>query len=270
MYCLKANLQEALTEIANMKKEPWKAAGHKRCNKCKLYTFAPHLKMCVNVNCTLNLRVFTTVAVGAEEEADESWRFQDITEQESQQAAANQLEHEERMAKWRQAEEARLQAEVAAKERAEAETKKLAAEAAAKEQAEAEDNRLAAEAAAKDQADAETKRLQEEAAKKQEMENNDLTKRLQEEAQAKTEAEAQVSKDTENAVDMGPSMPDKRGLDEIDEDDTSDSEEAPKKEAPKPKAKSAKQKKAVSKRRKTSGFNINICIFAAAIFSVTE
>lgn len=53
-FCI-SKLQAALDEAMKQKeKDYYKIQGHKKCNKCKLYTWCGEDSVCVNIRCQLN------------------------------------------------------------------------------------------------------------------------------------------------------------------------------------------------------------------------
>lgn len=101
-------LEESKDLCSWYEKEPYKAAGLKKCNRCKRFTWQHSQKACLNYQCLLNLKTFcmSETQTDANGIQFDEIRFEEISEQQAVDAEA--IAHEERMRKWRQDNEALL------------------------------------------------------------------------------------------------------------------------------------------------------------------
>ena len=100
----KKELDEAKEFVAWYEKEPHKAGGLKKCNKCKRYTWLHCDKFCINMQCVTNLKVYCVAGAqtGEEEEVLEG-RFEELAEDNKREEQDG--EFEQRMARWRMEQE---------------------------------------------------------------------------------------------------------------------------------------------------------------------
>ena len=99
---MRTELEESKALCSWYEKEPYKAAGLKKCNKCKRFTWQHSQKACLNYQCALNLKTFC-MADTQTESSDiqfDDIRFEEIEEQAAVDAAA--MAREERMRQWRE------------------------------------------------------------------------------------------------------------------------------------------------------------------------
>ena len=101
IFQLKKDLEDSQELCGWYEKEPYKAAGLKKCNKCKRFTWHHSDKCCLNLQCPLNLKIFAEKQAQTGEEEDvieDSMRFEEVPEP----VDTSALEHEERMRRWRE------------------------------------------------------------------------------------------------------------------------------------------------------------------------
>ena len=103
---LSKELQESKELVSWYETQPFKAAGLKKCNKCKRYSWQHSEKACLNYQCALNIKTVCIqgTQTGEVEEEDDSGRFEEVEDEDRRQQ--QEQEHEERMRKWREDQEA--------------------------------------------------------------------------------------------------------------------------------------------------------------------
>ena len=95
-------LEESKELCSWYEKEPYKAAGLKKCNRCKRFTWQHSQKACMNYQCTLNLKTFCVASTQTDSSVIQfdDIRFEELEEQDAVAAAAKA--HDERMMQWRE------------------------------------------------------------------------------------------------------------------------------------------------------------------------
>ena len=107
MWEMKKELDETKDLLSWYEKEPHKAAGLKKCNRCKRFTWSHSEKACLNYQCVLNIKIVALKQTQTGEEAENgesNVKFEEVETVDT--TLQQQQEHEERMRRWREEQDA--------------------------------------------------------------------------------------------------------------------------------------------------------------------